>query len=327
MTGWETLLSSFGLSFASGINLYATVLVVGLAHRYGLVDHLPAPLEGLSNPWVLGAAGVLYALEFLADKFPFVATIWDGLHTLIRPLGGALMALGAAHELSPLGQAAALLIGGSIALGTHSTKAGFRMLANTAPEPVTHSAISVAEDVGVIGLTALALAYPWAALAVMVILFSAMVYIAPTIWRTARFLLSCTWGLASIIIGFTPRPDREIPEWMQEQLDRTGREPRGARAYRAFARMNVGGPRYGAGYVVISNGQVSFGREGLVRNTLQHLGAAESLSVESGIVCDIIVASQNENAPQMRVCLAKHWSGALQSELLGFGSADAISAS
>ena len=151
MTGWETLISSFGLSFASGINLYATVLVVGLAQRYGLVENLPAPLESLSNPWVLGAAGILYALEFLADKFPFVATVWDALHTVIRPLGGALLAVGAAHELNPLGQAAAMLIGGSIALGTHSTKAGFRMMANTVPEPTTHSVISIAEDVGVVG--------------------------------------------------------------------------------------------------------------------------------------------------------------------------------
>ncbi|MCG8652573.1 MAG: DUF4126 domain-containing protein, partial [Pirellulales bacterium] len=162
MTGWEALVSALGLSFVSGINLYATVLVVGLAHRYGLFETLPAGLEVLSNPWVLGLAGVLYSLEFFADKVPFVATIWDGFHTFIRPMGAALIALGAAEQFGPLGQVAAMLVGGSVALGTHSTKAGFRMLANTAPEPTTHSVISVAEDVGVVGLTALVFAYPWA---------------------------------------------------------------------------------------------------------------------------------------------------------------------
>ena len=186
MTGWETLISSLGLSFASGVNLYATILVVGLAQRYGFVDNLPGALQAFSNPWVLGIAGTLYAVEFLVDKFPFVATVWDAIHTLIRPLGGALIALAAAHEMSPLGQAAAMLVGGSVAFGTHSTKAGFRMLANTAPEPVTHSAISVAEDVGVFGLAMLALAYPWIALGVMIAAIAVFDYLAPTIWRTRK---------------------------------------------------------------------------------------------------------------------------------------------
>ena len=151
MGGLETLISTLGLSFASGINLYATILVVGLAHRYGWFPYLPEQLHILGDPLVLGVAGVLYVLEFFADKVPFVSTIWDGFHTFIRPVGGALLALGAADGLDPAGKAVVMLIGGSVALTSHTTKASARVLAHTAPEPATHSAISVAEDVGVVG--------------------------------------------------------------------------------------------------------------------------------------------------------------------------------
>ncbi len=314
MTGWETLISSFGLSFASGINLYATVLVVGLAQRFGLVENLPAPLESLSNPWVLGVAGIFYALEFLADKFPFVATVWDALHTVIRPLGGALLAVGAAHELNPLGQAAAMLIGGSIALGTHSTKAGFRMMANTVPEPTTHSVISIAEDVGVVGLTALTLVYPWAALAVMTTLVCIMGYLAPTIWRTLRFLLSCFWGMLSTAVGVQPQPESDTPEWLRQELAKSDLGSQGVKVYRGFAWTNAGGPRYGSGYLVLAGDMYSFAREGLFRNSLRTLGPAESLSIESGTMCDTVVSERSNQPAEMRVCLAKHWGALFRNE-------------
>jgi hypothetical protein len=313
MTGWETLLSSLGLSFASGVNLYATILVVGLAQRFGVIENLPGPLQAFSNPWILGIAGTLYAVEFLVDKFPFVATLWDGIHTVIRPLGGALIALAAAHEMSPLGQAAALLMGGSVAFGTHSTKAGFRMLANTAPEPVTHSAISLAEDLGVFGLALLALTYPWLALGVIVVGLAVFAYLAPAVWRMLRFLLSCTWGWLAAILGLGPQQAREAPPWLNDQLAK-GRFPAaGVRIYRAFARTNAGGPRYGIGFLALAGDDVFFAREGMFRNSLQRMGSAESLSLVEGAVCDTVVSQDGRTA----VCLAKHWAELYRVDFLG----------
>ena len=313
MTGWETLISSLGLSFASGVNLYATILVVGLAQRYGFVDNLPGSLQALSSPWILGVAGFLYAVEFLADKFPFVATVWDAIHTLIRPLGGALIALAAAHEMSPLGQAAAMLIGGAVAFGTHSTKASFRMLANTAPEPVTHSAISVAEDIGVFGLAVLALTYPWVALGVIVVGVAVFAYLAPTVWRTLRFLLSCPWGWLAAVLGILPQQTREAPEWLKDQLVKGGFPTTDVRVYRAFARTNAGGPRYGIGFLALAGDDVLFACEGMFRNTLQRLGSAESLSIVDGAVCDTVVFQDGRTS----LCLAKHWAELYRTDFLG----------
>ncbi len=313
MTGWETLISSLGLSFASGVNLYATILVVGLAQRYGLVDNLPGALQAFANPWILGIAGVLYAVEFLVDKFPFVATVWDAIHTLIRPLGGALIALAAAHEMSPMGQAAAMLIGGSVAFGTHSTKAGFRMLANTAPEPATHSAISIAEDLGVFGLAVLALTYPWIALGFIVVAAAAFAYLAPTIWRTLRFLLSCSWGWLAAALDIRPQPSRAAPQWLKNQLAKGGFATADVRIYRAFAQTNAGGPRYGVGFLTLSGDDVLFAREGIFRNTLLRLGSSDSLSIVGGAVCDTVVSQDGRTS----VCLAKHWAELYRTDFLG----------
>ncbi len=312
MTGWEALISTLGLSFTSGINLYATVLVVGLAHRYGLIDTLPSGLDVLSNPWVLGLAGVLYALEFFADKIPFVATIWDGFHTFIRPLGAAFIALGTAQQFGPLGQALAVLVGGSVALGTHSTKAGFRMLANTAPEPTTHSLISIAEDVGVVGLTALVFANPTAAAVVLAVLIALMIWLTPLIWRTLRFLMSCFWGMLSASLGMHPEPYAILPRWLREELDKEGAASE-ARAYRGYARTNAGGPRLSVGYLVLTPDRAWFAREGWFRNSLRPIGSANALVIEGGVICDAVVA-RDPSGREARVSIAKHWSGRLRRE-------------
>ena len=121
MNSIQTLSSILGLSLASGVNLYAAVLVVGLGERYGWIGGLPGELHLLANPIILIVAGVMYILEFFADKIPFVSVAWDTIHTVIRPLGGAALALASAANMSPLAQAVAFLAGGSIALGSHST--------------------------------------------------------------------------------------------------------------------------------------------------------------------------------------------------------------
>ncbi len=161
----STLGRTLGFSLAAGVNLYATVAMLGLAAHYGFVD-LPPQFALFDNWWIIGLALTLYVVEFVADKVPWIDTLWDTAHTVVRPLGGALIAVSTLGEASPWLQGIAALAGGTLAAGGHLTKAGTRAAANMSPEPFTNWALSLAEDVFVVGLGALALAYPVAALAV-----------------------------------------------------------------------------------------------------------------------------------------------------------------
>ncbi len=174
------------LAVGSGINLYATILTVGLSIRFGWLTNLPDDLRILAHPLVLGVAGFFYAAEFFADKIPFVTPIWDGFHTFIRPLGAALLAAGATAHLTPEARIAAILLSGTVALGTHSAKMGARLAAHTVPDPVTHSVISIAEDVGVVALVTLAWQHPWVALPVLVAALVLLAFLINTIIRTVR---------------------------------------------------------------------------------------------------------------------------------------------
>ena len=194
MGSLQTLAGILGMSVVSGINLYATILTVGLAIRYGWVTGLPQDLQVLANPVVLTAAGVMYAAEFIADKVPFITPIWDAIHTVIRPLGAGLLALGAAGNLDPAVQVLAALAGGSIALGAHSTKMGVRLAAHATPEPVSHSLISLAEDAGVVGLLILVWQHPLIAIPVIVALLGLFAWLLVVVVRGVRSLLRNALG-------------------------------------------------------------------------------------------------------------------------------------
>ena len=154
-----TLGRTMGFSFAAGINLYATVAILGLARRYGWVT-LPEQFQVFDNDVVIGVALALYVVEFVADKVPWVDSVWDAIHTVVRPIGGAVLAVTTLGDASPTMQGLIALLGGALATGTHLTKAGTRAAANTSPEPFSNWALSLAEDVFVVGLSALALTYP-----------------------------------------------------------------------------------------------------------------------------------------------------------------------
>jgi Domain of unknown function (DUF4126) len=182
---------TLGFSFAAGINLYATVALIGLAGRFGWVT-LPADYAIFNNEWVIGTAIVLYIVEFFADKVPWIDTLWDTVHTFIRPVGGALVAVAGLGEASPATQGLVALLGGAVAAGSHATKAGTRVVANTSPEPVSNWLLSLFEDGLVIGLGLLALQYPLAALAVTVLLILAIVLLFATIFRAFRRRFAAT---------------------------------------------------------------------------------------------------------------------------------------
>ncbi|MEW5983785.1 MAG: VWA domain-containing protein [Acidobacteriota bacterium] len=176
---------TLGFSLAAGINLYATVALVGLASRFGWVD-LPPQYKAFDSDLVIYTAIALYVVEFLADKIPWVDSAWDTVHTLIRPLGGALIAVTALGDASPAMTALAALVGGVVAGSSHVTKAGTRVLVNTSPEPFSNWALSLGEDAFVVGLGYVALRYPLVALGVALFLLALIVVFAATLIRAFR---------------------------------------------------------------------------------------------------------------------------------------------
>jgi len=180
-----TLGRTMGFSVAAGLNLYATVAILGLASRYDWVQ-LPSQFQAFDNDFVIGAALVMYVVEFFADKIPWFDSLWDAIHTVIRPVGGALIAVTTLGEASPAMEGLVALVGGTLAAGTHFTKAGTRAVANTSPEPFSNWILSLGEDVLVVGLGVLALKYPVAAALVVVLGVVLMVIFAAWIARAVK---------------------------------------------------------------------------------------------------------------------------------------------
>ena len=169
MNPLQTLGLALGAGFSSGLNLYATIATLGLLQRYEVI-HLPASMQVLSHPWVLGIALALYAIEFLADKIPYVDTIWDAVHTLIRPPAAALLAYSATVAAPPEWRWGAALLAGGVALTSHSAKASTRAAANTSPEPLSNWLLSLGEDTLAVWLTWMATVHPAATIVVVSLL-------------------------------------------------------------------------------------------------------------------------------------------------------------
>ncbi len=176
------------VSLIAGWRLYLTVFITGLAMRLGwisLPEHLQL-LDALANPWVLVISALGALAEFFADKILWLDSLWDTIHTVIRPLGGALLALAVADAGDPAWQVAIFLLGGGAALVSHGAKAGARALVNTSPEPVSNAVVSTGEDIASGGLLFLALAHPVAALIVaslLLVLCAALIYKGYGLWR------------------------------------------------------------------------------------------------------------------------------------------------
>jgi hypothetical protein len=186
---------ALGLACLAGVNLYLTVFVTGLAIHEHWIILSPAyqSLEILGNPLILWISGTLYVLEFFADKIPWVDSIWDTVHTIIRPIGGALLAIRVLGQTSPTFEIIVALAAGSASLVTHSAKASTRLVANASPEPFSNIGLSLAEDVVVVGGLALIHFNPLWALGVFVLLLSIILYFAPRIFRAVRIKLWLIW--------------------------------------------------------------------------------------------------------------------------------------
>ncbi|HMF95581.1 MAG TPA: DUF4126 domain-containing protein [Vicinamibacterales bacterium] len=168
------------LAVASGLNVYATVAVLGLCEHFHLVD-LPEQFKAFDHPAIIAVAIVMYLVEFVADKIPWFDSVWDAVHTVIRPVGGALIAVNAIGYASPFATALAALLGGSIAMTTHVTKAGTRAAVNTSPEPFSNWLLSLTEDAVAIGLSYVALNHPHIAAVVAIVLLALFITTASLI--------------------------------------------------------------------------------------------------------------------------------------------------
>ena len=199
---------AMGASWASGINLYATIFILGFSALNGAFV-LPPELHILSNPMVIGAAGFMYCVEFFADKVPGVDTGWDAIHTFIRIPAGALLAAGAMGDMGSAAQVSAAILGGGLATMTHATKAGSRVLINTSPEPFTNWGASIAEDLTVFAGLWTALNHPIVFIVALVIFIIFMIWFLPKLWKGIKK------AFGFIIKFFSPKKDISPPTQQQ----------------------------------------------------------------------------------------------------------------
>jgi hypothetical protein len=176
---------SMGAAWASGINLYATIFMLGYMGITGNIT-LPPEMDVLMNPMVMTAAGLMYCVEFFADKIPGIDSGWDTIHTFIRIPAGAMLASSAVGDVTPAVELSTALLGGAFAAGSHMTKSGSRLLINTSPEPVTNWTASISEDLLVIGGLWTALHHPVLFLIGLVVFVGLMIWLLPKLWRLIK---------------------------------------------------------------------------------------------------------------------------------------------
>jgi Domain of unknown function (DUF4126) len=181
----QTLGLALGAGFSSGLNLYATVATLGLLERFGVI-HLPASLQGLAHPWVIGIAAALYLAEFFADKIQYFDTVWDIVHTFIRAPAAAVLAYTAARDLGAEWRWGAALVAGGVALASHSTKASTRAAVNLSPEPFSNWTLSLGEDVLAVWLSWLASVHPIATTILVAVLLVLCAFLTYHLFRFAR---------------------------------------------------------------------------------------------------------------------------------------------
>ena len=203
----NTLALSMGSAWASGINLYAALMTIGIM---GATDNLTLPpdLQILTNPLIIGAATLMFIVEFVADKMPGVDTGWDAIHTFIRIPAGALLAAGAVGDANPAMMVAAGIVGGSIAGSSHALKSGTRVMINTSPEPFSNWLLSLSEDISVIGGIWLALHNPLLFLGLLLVFILLMIWLLPKLWK---FIKTVFQSIGRLFGGkdISPSSDKE----------------------------------------------------------------------------------------------------------------------
>ena len=298
--------STMGLGLVAGWNLYATVLTVGLGMRFGLIT-LSAEMSGLevlASPYVLIAAGILFLVEFLADKIPWVDSIWDAVHTVIRPLGAAVVGATAIGAVNPETALIAALCAG-VSLSGHSVKAGTRLLANHSPEPFSNVALSLIEDVLVVFGSWLALKYPAVMLTLVVVFLLAFAWFAPRVFRLLRVEFLATLALLKwifqYVFSFGERRvlatadglsvPIDVPEHVLYHLDNQA-DVRGERGIvRCTAGKGVKNLRHSVGYLQIGDDSLVFVTKRLFRLREHRIDrdTIEDIHFKQGLLLDRLI--------------------------------------
>jgi hypothetical protein len=193
MGSLTTLTQSLGVAYAAGINLPATVAVLGIADRAGWIDPLPGALSAVGSVWVIALASVLYLMEFTVTLIPGVASVWETVQSIVRPPAAALLAVATTYHLSPGVMVAAGLIGGGLALTTHGTKLGLRYAVDTSPEPVTNSLANMAEFATISSIALFIWNHPFVTLSIAILVLILLILVVRRVIKTLRYLLSGKW--------------------------------------------------------------------------------------------------------------------------------------
>jgi hypothetical protein len=302
--------STMGLGLVSGLNLYATVLTVGLGIRLGLIT-LSSQMSGLdvlSSPYVLIAAGILFVVEFLADKIQWVDSVWDTVHTFIRPLGAALVGASAIGAVNAEAAVIAALCAG-VSLSAHSAKAGTRLLANHSPEPFSNIGLSLIEDVLAVAGTWLAIRYPAVMLVVVAAFLVVFIWFAPKVFRLIRVEYLATVALLKHFYHSAKQYVYRLAGGPQLAMAGAGGTvpvdiislpDEGVTDLRCIAGKGVKGLRHSVGTFQIRDGSLTFVTKRLFR-TREHkidLETIEDVSFKTRLVLDRLVITTNGKQQQ-----------------------------
>lgn len=274
---------------AAGLNLYATVALVGIAVRLGWIAGLPPGVQGIENPIVLGTAAALYIIEFLVDKIPHVDTVWDAVHTIVRPIAGGVLVYAALSEASLAFQLGGALLAGVTALGAHGIKAGLRLIVNIKPKKALNAFISIMEDVFAIALAVAALMYPVIALAIAAAAVPFVLLAGPKLWRAAALAVR---ALEARVRGFFGRKEWRDTDALPRNLRNAIAPPALGRGKPRVARAALRGVKgvgsYRNGWVVLCDGQPVFVYASMMRAKVLPLPKMSDPHIRRGVWTDAV---------------------------------------
>jgi hypothetical protein len=293
------------VSFACGLNLYATVAAVGLLSRFGIIHDLPAALHGLESTVVIGTALLLFVIEAIIDRVRHVDSIWDTVHTFIRPPAAALLAIGAAWAQPPALQAGAAALAFAVALGAHGAKAGFRVALNATGSTIRPAIVSTAEDVAAVGLVFAALGFPASAVAAGGGVLLALLVFGPRLWRAFALGIRCVvaW-FRSLFLSPGWRDPRHMPRRLRALV---GEPPLGAAAPRAARAAVHGLPGVGAfrnGWLVVDHEGPRFLFRGWIAARSVSLPDRGSAEPDAGLWVNTLTV-RAESRPELTLYLLK----------------------
>jgi hypothetical protein len=197
MNSLAILAQALGVAYAAGINVPATVAILGLAQRQGWIGHLPAGLDVVASPWIIGLAAAIYAIEFLVTLVPGLASVWETIQSIVRPPAAAVLAAATVYHVDPILIVPAVLLGGGLAAATHGTKLGLRYAVDTSPEPVTNVVANLGELTTIAAVAVAVWHHPYLTLALALVLLALLILLVRRIVLTLRRLLSGDWYRAS----------------------------------------------------------------------------------------------------------------------------------